>query len=353
MPSKFAPARRSPGPPRARQTARRAGAAVLTCALTAAVAAGCTTFPQPPGGGGATSGSPASGTPGTPATAGPIPAPTHARDDITHTLPNPNAPASPPADAQHPHAVAAPRIATQFIYRADLPPERSWVAWGQTPLTSWDSDVQPAVRFLRDTTRFGATTYPGHDPSMGRAVDIRPTSAANGTRLANWLMANTGPLGIQYIVWSAQIYNTARASDGVRYLADRGSVTQNHQNHVHVSFRTPGPISLKTAAVRPWTTTTTDYRKTVFSGCPDIRRGSTGACARDWQHFLNLWFGTRYTKLVEDGNFGSVTEGRQRSWEAAARAFPWSYTDVVANLVVQRPEYTRARNHLLFFGIRW
>ena len=62
MPSKFAPARRIPDSPRARWTARRAGAAVLTCALTAAVAAGCTPFQQPPGGAGATSGSPASGT---------------------------------------------------------------------------------------------------------------------------------------------------------------------------------------------------------------------------------------------------------------------------------------------------
>ncbi len=62
MPSKFAPARRSPDSPPARWTVRRAGAVALTCALTAAVAAGCTPFPQPPGGAGAASGSPASGT---------------------------------------------------------------------------------------------------------------------------------------------------------------------------------------------------------------------------------------------------------------------------------------------------
>lgn len=74
---------------------------------------------------------------------------------------------------------------------------------------------------------------------------------------------------------------------------------------------------------------------------------------RDWQHFLNLWFGSRAAKLVEDGNFGAVTEARQRSWEGEARAWPWRYTDVVQNGVVQGPEYTRARNHLLFFGIKW
>ena len=277
----------------------------------------------------------------------------HAPDDFSQTLPNPNAQAPSPGAGQQPHGTVAPRIATQFIHRTDLPQETSWVSWGRTPITSWDSDVQPAVRFIQNTTGFGATTYVGHDPTIGRAADIRPTSAANATKLANWLMANTGPLGIQYIVWSGQIYNIARASEGVRYLADRGSVTQNHQDHVHVTFRTPGPISVNAAGVRSWTANTTDYRKTVFTGCPDIRRGSTGTCARDWQHFLNMWFGTRATKLVEDGRFGAGTEGRQRTWEAEARAYPWNYKVVVQNLVVQGPEYTQARNHLLFFGIKW
>jgi 3-oxoacyl-[acyl-carrier protein] reductase len=235
----------------------------------------------------------------------PAPAHVHAPDDFTRTLPNPNAPSA-PADARQPHAT--PRIATQFIYRSDLPQATSWVAWGRTPLTSWNSDMQPAVRFIQDTTGFGALTYPGHDPVMGRAADIRPNSSANGTGLANWLMANTGPLGIPYIVWSGQIYNIARASDGVRYLADQSSVTQNHMNHVHVSFRTPGPISVNPAAVRPWNGTTIDYRKTVFAGCPDIRRGSTGTCVRDWQHFLNLWFRIRLGKLAEDTGFGAATE---------------------------------------------
>ena len=54
-----------------------------------------------------------------------------------------------------------------------------------------------------------------------------------------------------------------------------------------------------------------------------------------------------------DTRFGALTESRQRIWEAQARARPWLYTDVVQNLIVQRPEYTRARNHLLFFRIRW
>lgn len=240
MPSIHLPVRRAQRSPKAPWNVKKACALAVTGAVAAAVTAGCTTFPQAPGSPAAT-GAPVAGAASTPA-----PAETphvHGPDDFTHTLPNPNA--TTPADGQQPHA-NAPRIATQFIYRADLPQEKAWGAWWRAPLSSWNTDVQPAVRFLQDTTGFGASIYPGHDPTEGRAADIRPTSSANGTKLANWLMANTGPLGIQYIVWSGQIYNIARASEGVRYLADRGSVTQNHMDHVHVSFRTPGPISVNT-----------------------------------------------------------------------------------------------------------
>ncbi|MGZ4524235.1 MAG: hypothetical protein ACXVXO_12595 [Mycobacteriaceae bacterium] len=342
--SNFVPANPTPRP--GRRNVKKAWALAVSGAVAAAVTAGCTTLPQLPGGGSASGAPVAADGASAPAR---VASPRHAPDDFSQTLPNPNARVS--ADGgQQPHGTVSPRIATQFIHRTDLPQETSWVGWGKTPLTTWDSDAQPAVRFIQNATGFGATTYVGHDPTIGRAADIRPTSAANGTKLANWLMANTGPLGIQYIVWSGQIYNIARASDGVRYLSNRGSVTQNHQDHVHVTFRTPGPIAVNTAAVGPWTT---DYRKTVFIGCPDIRRGSTGTCARDWQHFLNLWFGARATKLVEDGNFGAATESRQRTWEAEARAWPWNSTVVVKNGVVQGPEYTQARNHLLFFGIKW
>ena len=253
MSSNCLPPRRGPVR-RTRRRTTRWPLAVLGCAAGVVIMAGCTSFLQAPGDNNA-------GSAGTsaPQTAALVTAtPRHAPDDVTQTLPNPNALVSAPTD-RWASSAATPRIATQFIYRTDLPQETAWGPWTQTPITSWDADVQPAVRFLHDTTGFGASTYPGHDPTMGRAADFRPTSAAAGTRLANWLTANTGPLGIQYIVWSDQIYDTAWPSGGVRYLADRGSVTQNHQDHVHVSFRTLAPISVNTGAVRPaWGAATDD-----------------------------------------------------------------------------------------------
>jgi uncharacterized protein with LGFP repeats len=181
-------------------------------------------------------------------------------------------------------------------------------------LTSWNSDVQPAVRFIQDTTGFGASTYPGHDPVMGRAADIRPNSSANGTRLANWLMANTGPLGIQYIVWSGQIYNIARANDGVRYLADRGSVTQNHMDHVHVSFRTPGPISVNPCGVRPsW--------NTEASGGPGCTLTPYGAIGAEWTA-LGGASGFLGNPLNNEYNVAGVTGARMEDF--AGGSICWS-----------------------------
>lgn len=164
----------------------------------------------------------------------------------------PPAPHHSPDDLSEPPQPRLAPIANSFIYRTDLPGETSWGPWQRTALSTWSSDVRPVVDFIQRTTGFGASTYNGHDPSIGRAADIRPNSRANHTKLANWLKTNIRNLGIQYIVASAQIYNIARASEGVRLMADRGSITQNHQDHVHISFITPGPIRTNLGAVTSW-----------------------------------------------------------------------------------------------------
>ena len=130
MSSNRVPPRRNP-PTRTHCMTFRRPVAVLGCAATAAIIAGCTPFPQLPGGDSASK-SGAAGAVGAPAPPAATPAPTHTPDDITHTLPNPNAPVSTPTDAQHPN-VATPRIATQFIYRPDLPQETSWGPWIADP----------------------------------------------------------------------------------------------------------------------------------------------------------------------------------------------------------------------------
>ena len=85
--------------------------------------------------------------------------------------------------------------------------------------------------------------YPDH-PS-GRAVDIMissayanynsPAAVAYGTRIAKWVKAHQAELGVQYIIYRQRIWNVQRDREGWRRMADRGSPTANHMNHVHVT----------------------------------------------------------------------------------------------------------------------
>lgn len=86
-----------------------------------------------------------------------------------------------------------------------------------------------------------ADSLPDH-PS-GRAIDsMLPnyTSAASqalGWEIANWARANASSLGIDYIIFDQRIWSVARASEGWRLMADRGSDNANHKNHVHITVK--------------------------------------------------------------------------------------------------------------------
>jgi hypothetical protein len=133
------------------------------------------------------------------------------------------------------------------------PSTSSWGAWSQTSLSTWDSDVKPVVQWIINTTKVSSSTYSGHDPSIGRAADWRPHSRDEGTKMANWFLANTKssgtPLGIKYIIWQAQIF---QPSSGVKTMADRGSFTQNHCDHIHISFVASGSVQFDSSQVTPW-----------------------------------------------------------------------------------------------------
>jgi uncharacterized protein YraI len=69
---------------------------------------------------------------------------------------------------------------------------------------------------------------------QGRAVDIM-TSGETGWAVANFLRANYAALGIEYIIYSQNIWSVERAGEGWRGMSDRGSTTANHYDHVHVT----------------------------------------------------------------------------------------------------------------------
>jgi hypothetical protein len=87
---------------------------------------------------------------------------------------------------------------------------------------------------------------PGTDGEhpLGRACDfmldsggVMP-SASNvqlGYEIAAWAQANASRLGIMYIIYRQKIWDIRMASSGWVPMADRGSITANHFDHVHIS----------------------------------------------------------------------------------------------------------------------
>ena len=55
-----------------------------------------------------------------------------------------------------------------------------------------------------------------------------------GWQVADYLRANAGELGLYDIIYSQKIWTAQRSAEGWRYMADRGSITANHYDHVHV-----------------------------------------------------------------------------------------------------------------------
>ena len=112
-------------------------------------------------------------------------------------------------------------------------------------------DVLPHVQKFANTV-CGATgacyiaTRTGHHPSAERALDILVSSAFGKTPTDNWALgdkvaafalSHQAEHGIWYVIWR-QRYNDGSGWDP---MEDRGSITQNHYDHVHMSFEETGP----------------------------------------------------------------------------------------------------------------
>ncbi|MDR7254182.1 hypothetical protein J2X46_003175 [Nocardioides sp. BE266] len=109
--------------------------------------------------------------------------------------------------------------------------------------------VQPQLARLVSilAPRFDITTVGGYRPSArdpdghpaGLAADFTvPLTAVGeqqGTALAEYARAHATELEIDYIIWRQHIWSRARADEGWRAMKDRGSPTENHQDHVHIN----------------------------------------------------------------------------------------------------------------------
>ena len=133
------------------------------------------------------------------------------------------------------------------------------VAKGLPPVTAAELD-DPAMNGLTDhakkmkvalAKKFGITSFSmfragdddgtGHGHNTGMSVDFMvPVGSAQGDQLAEYLTKNMNELGVYYIIWKQRFYmpqfNIYGPANTWNLMPDRGGVTANHYDHVHVSF---------------------------------------------------------------------------------------------------------------------
>ena len=68
----------------------------------------------------------------------------------------------------------------------------------------------------------------------GRAMDIM-ISGTTGWAVADFLRSNAIAFDIEYLIYARNIWSVERSGEGWRDMEDRGSITANHLDHVHVT----------------------------------------------------------------------------------------------------------------------
>ena len=119
----------------------------------------------------------------------------------------------------------------------------------QTPVNVNTTGLQPqAAAYMTEIANlYGITSFSTYragdsgDHGKGLAVDFMvPESSALGDQIAEYTAANMASRGVSYIIWKQRFYAPFNSIYGPAYtwnlMPDRGSITENHYDHVHVSF---------------------------------------------------------------------------------------------------------------------
>lgn len=112
-----------------------------------------------------------------------------------------------------------------------------------------NAGLQPQTAAFKEEVAnlFGITSFSGYRPGdsgdhgKGLAIDFMvPESSALGDQIADYAIQNMASRGINYIIWKQRFYAPYDSKYGPAYtwnpMPDRGSVTENHYDHVHVSM---------------------------------------------------------------------------------------------------------------------
>ena len=166
-----------------------------------------------------------------------------------------------PADTTESSATEAASTATSdtatSTYQAEQSqtPSRTYSApaapdyAGLAVAKSENAGLQPQTAAFKEEVAnlFGITSFSGYRPGdsgdhgKGLAIDFMvPVSSALGDQIAEYAVKNMASRGINYIIWKQRFYAPYESKYGPAYtwnpMPDRGSVTENHYDHVHVSM---------------------------------------------------------------------------------------------------------------------
>ncbi len=114
---------------------------------------------------------------------------------------------------------------------------------------SENAGLQPQTAAFKEeiANLFGITSFSGYRPGdsgdhgKGLAIDFMvPESSELGDKIAQYAIQNMASRGISYIIWKQRFYAPFDSKYGPANtwnpMPDRGSVTENHYDHVHVSM---------------------------------------------------------------------------------------------------------------------
>ena len=112
-----------------------------------------------------------------------------------------------------------------------------------------NAGLQPQTAAFKEeiANLFGITSFSGYRPGdsgdhgKGLAIDFMvPESSELGDKIAEYTIQNMASRGISYIIWKQRFYAPFDSKYGPANtwnpMPDRGSVTENHYDHVHVSM---------------------------------------------------------------------------------------------------------------------
>ena len=156
-------------------------------------------------------------------------------------------PATSEAPAEQP--VAEPAATSEAASEAPVASEAPAVQPASTNTLPTDPHLQPQAEAFRQdvAAQFGLTDIGGYregdpqDHGKGLAVDVMvPVGSEVGNQVAQYAVDNISNAGISYVIYRQQFYapvdNIYGPANTWNQMPDRGSVTENHYDHVHVSF---------------------------------------------------------------------------------------------------------------------